>query len=95
VSADCAVRPWLAGALHYYDPSNESDQEHPVGTNVSSSPVDIAASAFKAYDIRGVVPSPLSPEFARRLGAALALEAHRAGVRQVVVGRDGRPATAA
>jgi len=61
-----------------------------VGTNVSSSPADIAASAFKAYDIRGVVPSPLSPEFARRLGAALALEAQRAGVRQVVVGRDGR-----
>ncbi len=57
---------------------------------VNAGSVDIAASAFKAYDIRGVVPSPLSPEFARRLGVALAAEAHRAGVKSVVVGRDGR-----
>jgi phosphomannomutase/phosphoglucomutase len=61
-----------------------------VGLNEKSDTVDIAASAFKAYDIRGVVPSPLSPEFARRLGAALALEAQARGVKQVVVGRDGR-----
>ncbi len=61
-----------------------------MGTNLSSSAIDIAASAFKAYDIRGVVPSPLSPEFARRLGGALALAARRAGVKEVVVGRDGR-----
>lgn len=61
-----------------------------MGTNLSSSAIYIAASAFKAYDIRGVVPSPLSPEFARRLGGALALAARRAGVKEVVVGRDGR-----
>ncbi|MDX3906485.1 MAG: phosphomannomutase/phosphoglucomutase [Pigmentiphaga sp.] len=61
-----------------------------MGTSTSLPSVDIAASAFKAYDIRGVVPSPLSPEFARRLGAALALQARREGVQQVVVGRDGR-----
>ncbi|WP_124079749.1 phosphomannomutase/phosphoglucomutase [Pigmentiphaga humi] len=50
----------------------------------------MAASAFKAYDIRGVVPTPLSPDFARRLGAALAIEARRQGVQEVVIGRDGR-----
>jgi phosphomannomutase/phosphoglucomutase len=52
--------------------------------------LNIALSAFKAYDIRGVVPSPLSPEFARRLGEALAARARQAGVYVMVVGRDGR-----
>jgi phosphomannomutase/phosphoglucomutase len=61
-----------------------------VGANAADGTIDIAASAFKAYDIRGVVPSPLSPEFARRLGASLANAAHEAGVKAVVVGRDGR-----
>lgn len=51
---------------------------------------DIAASVFKAYDIRGVVPAPLSPEFARRLGASLANLARNSGVKAIVVGRDGR-----
>lgn len=56
----------------------------------TSAGVDIAESVFKAYDIRGVVPSPLSPEFAKRLGASLANMAHAAGVKAIVVGRDGR-----
>jgi phosphomannomutase/phosphoglucomutase len=55
-------------------------------------------AAFKAYDIRGVVPTDLNPDFARQLGRGLAARAHQAGVDTLVVGRDGRlssPALAA
>ena len=47
-------------------------------------------SSFKAYDIRGVVPTALNPDFARELGRGLAARAHAAGVTTMVVGRDGR-----
>jgi len=45
---------------------------------------------FKAYDIRGTVPDALNPVFARRLGRALAQQAHAQGVTTLVVGYDGR-----
>ncbi len=48
------------------------------------------AAAFKAYDIRGIVPTALNPEFARELGRGLAARAKSAGVSTLVVGRDGR-----
>lgn len=47
-------------------------------------------SSFKAYDIRGVVPSALNAGFAQALGRAFAAEALAQGVRSVAVGRDGR-----
>lgn len=50
----------------------------------------LPAAVFKAYDIRGIVPQQLNPDFARTLGLALALLAHKAGVDTVVVGYDGR-----
>ncbi len=55
-----------------------------------NAPFELPASAFKAYDIRGKVPSILNEEFAVRLGRSLALRARAAGVKQMVVGRDGR-----
>ncbi len=48
------------------------------------------SAAFKAYDIRGIVPTALNPEFARELGRGLAARAKSAGVSTLVVGRDGR-----
>jgi len=56
------------------------------------------ASAFKAYDIRGVVPEALNPAFAHALGRAFGARALALGERSVAVGRDGRlssPALAA
>ncbi|MDZ5459050.1 phosphomannomutase/phosphoglucomutase [Azohydromonas lata] len=49
-----------------------------------------AASAFKAYDIRGVVGQTIDETFAEHLGRAFGTEAVAAGERAVVVGRDGR-----
>ncbi len=47
-------------------------------------------SIFKAYDIRGVVPSTLDETVAESLGRAFGAEAWRQGERTVAVGRDGR-----
>ncbi len=49
-----------------------------------------AASIFKAYDIRGVVPSTLNEAVAEALGRAFAQAALAEGQRTVAVGRDGR-----
>jgi phosphomannomutase len=45
---------------------------------------------FKAYDIRGVVPSTVNAEMAQALGRAFGTLAMRQGERVVAVGRDGR-----
>lgn len=50
----------------------------------------VSPSAFKAYDIRGVVGQTIDERFAEHLGRAFGTEAVAAGERAVVVGRDGR-----
>ena len=52
--------------------------------------VTYPASAFKAYDIRGVVPDVLNPAFAHDLGLAFGARARSLGETTVAVGRDGR-----
>ncbi|MBI5716262.1 MAG: phosphomannomutase/phosphoglucomutase [Burkholderiales bacterium] len=52
--------------------------------------MQVQASAFKAYDIRGVVGQALDEGFAEHLGRAFGSEARAAGERAVAVGRDGR-----
>ena len=50
----------------------------------------ISPTIFKAYDIRGIVPSTVNEEVALRLGRAFGTVALRQGLRMVAVGRDGR-----
>ncbi len=50
----------------------------------------LSPSIFKAYDIRGIVPSTLNEDVAHALGLAFGAAALRAGEREVAVGRDGR-----
>jgi len=52
--------------------------------------MQVQASAFKAYDIRGVVGKGIDETFAEHLGRAFGSEAVQAGEKAVVVGRDGR-----
>ncbi|MBT9501361.1 MAG: phosphomannomutase/phosphoglucomutase [Burkholderiaceae bacterium] len=52
--------------------------------------MQVNASIFKAYDIRGIVPSSLNEELAEHLGRAFGSEAAKLGEKAVVVGRDGR-----
>lgn len=50
----------------------------------------LPTAVFKAYDIRGIVPEQLNPEFAQLLGRALAMQARDQGVSSLVIGYDGR-----
>ncbi|NRF67155.1 phosphomannomutase/phosphoglucomutase [Aquincola sp. S2] len=52
--------------------------------------MQVQASAFKAYDIRGIVGQGIDETFAEHLGRAFGSEAVAAGEKAVVVGRDGR-----
>jgi phosphomannomutase len=52
--------------------------------------MQVSASCFKAYDIRGVVGDGIDEAFAEHLGRAFGSEAVNAGERAVAVGRDGR-----
>ena len=50
----------------------------------------LSPSIFKAYDIRGVVPSTVNVEMAQALGRAFGTVALREGQKTVAVARDGR-----
>ena len=52
--------------------------------------MQLAASIFKAYDIRGVVPSTINDDVAQALGQAFGTQALKEGETTVAVGRDGR-----
>nr|WP_316639412.1 phosphomannomutase/phosphoglucomutase [uncultured Roseateles sp.] len=52
--------------------------------------MQVNAAIFKAYDIRGVVPTTLDETLAEHLGRAFGSEALKLGEKAVVVGRDGR-----
>ena len=52
--------------------------------------MQLVSSVFKAYDIRGVVPSALNEAVAEGLGKAFGTAARAAGETKVAVGRDGR-----
>ncbi|MCD6681059.1 MAG: phosphomannomutase/phosphoglucomutase [Burkholderiaceae bacterium] len=50
----------------------------------------ISPSIFKAYDIRGIVDDTLTVDVVRAIGLALGAQAREAGMRETVIGRDGR-----
>jgi phosphomannomutase/phosphoglucomutase len=53
---------------------------------------------FKAYDIRGIVETALTPEVTQAIGQAIGSEGRDRGVKAIAIGRDGRlsgPALAA
>jgi phosphomannomutase len=52
--------------------------------------MQVDASIFKAYDIRGIVGTSLNEAFAEHLGRAFGTEARKLGEKAVAVGRDGR-----
>jgi phosphomannomutase len=52
--------------------------------------MQVNASVFKAYDIRGIVGKTIDETFAEHLGRAFGSEVIAAGEKAVAVGRDGR-----
>ena len=64
----------------------------PAATKPRESKESIAVdrSIFRAYDIRGVVGKQLNVDVAQQIGRAVGSEVVGRGLREVVVGRDGR-----
>jgi phosphomannomutase/phosphoglucomutase len=58
--------------------------------DIVETPLNIDRSIFRAYDIRGVVGETLTPAVARALGRAIGSEGRDRGLKEIVVGRDGR-----
>ncbi|MET0231046.1 MAG: phosphomannomutase/phosphoglucomutase, partial [Rhodanobacteraceae bacterium] len=58
--------------------------------DIMETPLNIDRSIFRAYDIRGVVGETLTPAVARALGRAIGSEGRSRGLKEIVVGRDGR-----
>ncbi|EIL88074.1 phosphomannomutase/phosphoglucomutase [Rhodanobacter sp. 115] len=54
------------------------------------SPADVDPSIFRAYDVRGVVGKTLTAEVAKALGQSIGMVMREKGLREIVVGRDGR-----
>jgi len=52
--------------------------------------MNLAEEIFKAYDIRGIVDKSLTVETVKLVGQALGSTALEAGVKAMVIGRDGR-----
>jgi phosphomannomutase len=52
--------------------------------------MQVASSIFKAYDIRGIVPSTVTEQVAEGIGKAFGTIARLEGEASVAVGRDGR-----
>jgi phosphomannomutase/phosphoglucomutase len=50
----------------------------------------ISEDIFRAYDIRGIVETALTPDAVTQIGQAFASEARAQGQTKVVIGRDGR-----
>jgi phosphomannomutase/phosphoglucomutase len=60
------------------------------GSFKATAPVMVDRTIFRAYDIRGVVGVSLTPQVAHLIGRAIGSEAIERGLREIVVGRDGR-----
>ena len=52
--------------------------------------MNLPQEIFKAYDIRGIVGKTLTPEIVEAIGRAIGSEGVARGVKEIVVGRDGR-----
>ena len=60
----------------------------PVAAKVET--INVDPTIFRMYDIRGVVGQSLTTGVARLIGRAIGSEARERGLREIVVGRDGR-----
>jgi phosphomannomutase/phosphoglucomutase len=80
--APAATRTMPAGAA----PATPVDRPATPDAVVS----DIDRGIFRAYDIRGIVGQNLDADVAERIGEAIGTLMHERGLREVVVGRDGR-----
>ncbi|GHA88472.1 phosphomannomutase/phosphoglucomutase [Cognatilysobacter bugurensis] len=80
--APAATRNMPAGA----PPATPEDRAAEPDATVSN----VDRGIFRAYDIRGIVGQNLDADVAERIGEAIGTVMHERGLREIVVGRDGR-----
>jgi phosphomannomutase/phosphoglucomutase len=84
--------PTLSQALQEL-PSVPGDDDVPAPTEktvVAAPQIQVEPGIFRAYDIRGVIGKELNPAVATLIGQAIGSVMQVQGLREVVVGRDGR-----
>jgi phosphomannomutase len=88
--AEPVYLPAVSG--HAIVPAGGLQFRAPVEASISSRNINmqLSASIFKAYDIRGIVPATINEAVAEALGRAFGSMARREGEKSVAVGRDGR-----
>ena len=92
-AADADHGPTLSESLQMAPPPVTTAAASEEGAPPPPPPVpaeELAAGIFRAYDIRGVVGSELTPKTAALIGQAIGTAALEQGLREVVIGRDGR-----
>jgi phosphomannomutase / phosphoglucomutase len=80
LAADSAAAPAAAA-----EKPRPAERTKPVAASLS-----VERSIFRAYDIRGVVGKSLDANVARLIGQAIGSLLREQGLREIVVGRDGR-----
>jgi phosphomannomutase / phosphoglucomutase len=79
-----------AAAAAVVEPSASPARLEPARSKPGEKKIGISRSIFRAYDIRGVLGQTLTNDIARQIGRAIGSEAQHRGLREIVVGRDGR-----
>jgi len=70
-------------------PAGAADEQAPAA-EAAPAQVEVPASIFRAYDIRGIVGKTLTADIVREIGRAIGSEAYDRGQQGVIVARDGR-----
>lgn len=68
----------------------ESDAPAPVSVSLEEVAPDFEADVFRAYDIRGIADTQLTPDLCRNIGLAIGAELKQRKQSRVLVARDGR-----
>ncbi|MBX3698382.1 MAG: phosphomannomutase/phosphoglucomutase [Dokdonella sp.] len=79
-----------AAAAAVAEPAASPARAESVRSKPGEKKIGISRSIFRAYDIRGVLGQTLTNDIARMIGRAIGSEAQHRGLREIVVGRDGR-----
>jgi phosphomannomutase/phosphoglucomutase len=86
--------PTLSDVVEAQPFQPESVKSAPVATKPAPVPVPVDVKVdpaiFRAYDVRGVVGKSLTPAVAKLLGQSIGTVMREKGLRDIVVGRDGR-----
>lgn len=85
-----AIKQQEAAAPEVASKPRPGAQAEPAKPKEIARKIPINRSIFRAYDIRGVLGETLTNDIARQIGRAVGSAARDRGLREIVVGRDGR-----